>query len=81
MPTTALSSEDVGEGITILELLVKCGLVPSKGEGRRLVQQGGILAGDEKVASIDRVFSLDELKQGDLILRKGKKTFHRVVVK
>ena len=81
MPTTALSSEDVGEGITILELLVKCGLVPSKGEGRRLVQQGGILAGDEKVTSIDRVFSLDELKQGDLILRKGKKTFHRVVVK
>ncbi len=81
MPTTALSSEDVGEGITILELLVKCGLAPSKGEGRRLVQQGGILAGDEKVASIDRVFSLDELKQGDLILRKGKKTFHRVVVK
>ncbi len=81
MPTTALSSEDVGEGITILELLVKCGLTPSKGEGRRLVQQGGILAGDEKVASIDRVFSLDELKQGDLILRKGKKTFHRVVVK
>ena len=81
MPTTALSSEDVGEGITILELLVKCGLAPSKGEGRRLVQQGGILAGDEKVTSIDRVFSLDELKQGDLILRKGKKTFHRVVVK
>ena len=81
MPTTALSSEEIGEGIAILELLVKCGLAPSKGEGRRLVQQGGILAGDEKVASIDQVFSLDELKQGDLILRKGKKTFHRVVVK
>ena len=81
MPTTALSPEEIGEGIAILELLVKCGLAPSKGEGRRLVQQGGILAGDEKVTSIDRVFSLDELKQGDLILRKGKKTFHRVVVK
>jgi len=81
MPTTELSPEEIGEGIAILELLVKCGLAPSKGEGRRLVQQGGILAGDEKVASIDRVFSLDELKQGDLILRKGKKTFHRVVVK
>ena len=46
MPTTALSPEEIGEGIAILELLVKCGLAPSKGEGRRLVQQGGILAGD-----------------------------------
>ena len=81
MPTTELSPEEIGEGIAILDLLVKCGLAPSKGEGRRLVQQGGILAGDEKVASIDRVFSPDELKQGDLILRKGKKTFHRVVLK
>ena len=81
MPTTELSPEEIGEGIAILDLLVKCGLAPSKGEGRRLVQQGGILAGDEKVASIDRVFSPDELKQGDLILRKGKKTFHRVAVK
>ena len=81
MPTTELSPEEIGEGIAILDLLVKCGLAPSKGEGRRLVPQGGILAGDEKVASIDRVFSPDELKQGDLILRKGKKTFHRVAVK
>ncbi len=81
MPTTELSEAELGDGIPVLELLVRCGLVPSKGEGRRLVQQGGIVAGEEKISSIDRKFTPEELKQGDLILRKGKKTFHRVIVK
>ena len=81
MPTTELSAADVGDGIGVLELLVKCGLVPSKGEGRRLVQQGGIVAGNEKVSSIDRTFSAEEFANEGLILKKGKKTFHRVVVK
>ena len=81
MPTTELSAADVGDGIGVLELLVKCGLVPSKGEGRRLVQQGGVVAGNEKVSSIDRTFTADEFAGEGLILKKGKKTFHRVVVK
>ena len=81
MPTTELSAADVDDGIGVLELLVKCGLVPSKGEGRRLVQQGGVVAGSEKVSSIDRTFTADEFAGEGLILQKGKKTFHRVVVK
>ena len=81
MPTTELSAADVDDGIGVLELLVKCGLVPSKGEGRRLVQQGGVVAGSEKVSSIDRTFTADEFAGEGLILKKGKKTFHRVVVK
>ena len=81
MPTTELSAADIGDGIGVLDLMVKCGLVPSKGEGRRLVQQGGVVAGSEKVSSIDRTFTADEFAGEGLILKKGKKTFHRVVVK
>ena len=81
MPTTCLSRTEVGEGITILDLLVKTGLAPSKGEARRLVQQGGVMVNDEKIAAFDRTFSADAIAAGDFILRKGKKTFHRVTIR
>ena len=80
MPTTALSADEIGAGITILDLLVKTGLAPSKGEARRLVQQGGVTANDEKITAFDRAFAAADFT-GDFILKKGKKTFHRVVVK
>ena len=54
MPTTELTNDDFGGGsIDVLTLLVKCGLAASKGEARRLVQQGGVSVNDEKVAAID----------------------------
>lgn len=81
MPTTELSEEDLTDGsIAILDLLLKCGLVPSKGEGRRLVQQGGVVVNDEKVASIDVGFTAAQLKEG-LKIRKGKKVFHKAILK
>ena len=80
MPTTELSADEIGAGITILDLLVKTGLAPSKGEARRLVQQGGVTANDEKISTFDRTFTAADFS-GDFILKKGKKTFHRVIVK
>ena len=81
MPTTELDESALTDGkITVLDLLLACGLVPSKGEGRRLVQQGGIVVNDEKVGSIDAVFTADQLKAG-LKVRKGKKVFHKAVFK
>ncbi len=80
MPTTELSADEIGAGITILDLLVKTGLAPSKGEARRLVQQGGVTANDEKISAFDRTFAAADFS-GDFILKKGKKTFHRVIVK
>ena len=80
MPTTELSADEIGAGITILDLLVKTGLAPSKGEARRLVQQGGVTANDEKISAFDRTFAANDFS-GDFILKKGKKTFHRVIVK
>ena len=81
MPTTEFTAEELGEGIAILDLMVKTKLAPSKGEARRLVQQGGVMVNDEKVTAFDRTFTVADIQAGDFIIKKGKKTFHRVVVK
>ena len=72
MPTTELTEAQLADGkIAILDLMLACGLVPSKGEGRRLVQQGGVMVDDEKIDSIDACFTAEQLKAG-LKIRKGK---------
>ena len=81
MPTTELTGDDLGSGeINVLNLLVRCGLCASKGEARRLVQQGGVTVGDKKVDSIDASFGCQEFTGDGLIIRKGKKVFHRAVL-
>ena len=81
MPTSAFTAEEIGEGIAILDLMVKTKLAPSKGEARRLVQQGGVMVNEEKVTAFDRTFTVADFQNTDFIIKKGKKTFHRVVVK
>ncbi len=81
MPTTEFAADEIGDAITILDLMVKTKLAPSKGEARRLVQQGGVMINDEKIAAFDRAFTVADIQAGDFIIKKGKKTFHRVVVK
>ncbi len=81
MPTSEFAAADIGEGIAILDLMVKTKLAPSKGEARRLVQQGGVMVNDEKITAFDRTFTVADFLAGDFIIKKGKKTFHRVVVK
>ncbi|MEE1066436.1 MAG: tyrosine--tRNA ligase [Acutalibacteraceae bacterium] len=79
MPTTTLADEDFTDGkIDILEILVKTGITKSRGEGRRLVQQGGVSADDKKVADIGLSFTADQLKAEPVIIKKGKKIFHKV---
>ena len=81
MPTTELSADQLTDGaIGILNLLTACGLTKSNGEARRLVQQGGIFLEDEKVASIDVTVSEAQLKNG-VKLRKGKKVYHKAILK
>jgi tyrosyl-tRNA synthetase len=80
MPSTAISPAQLENGaIGLLALLVACGLAGSKGEGRRLVEQGGILLNDVKVSDIAAVVSAASLKDG-LIIRKGKKVHHRATM-
>ena len=82
MPTTELTGDDMGSGeINVLNLLVRCGLCASKGEARRLVQQGGVSINDAKVESIDASFDADSLAGEGVIIKKGKKIFHRAFMK
>ena len=82
MPTAELTEEDFTDGnIDILTMLVKSGLVPSKSEARRAVQQGGVAVDGEKVADIYAVFAKDALTGDGVVIKKGKKNFRKVVVK
>ena len=81
MPTTELNADNFVDGtILVSDLLVLGGLAPSKGEAKRLIQQGGILVNDEKVVQFNASVSADVFGDG-LIVKKGKKVFHRFVVK
>ena len=81
MPTTELTNDDFGGGsIDVLSLLVKCGLAASKGEARRLVQQGGVSVNDEKVSAIETTFGGEQFTGDGVIIKKGKKVFHRAVL-
>ena len=76
MPTTEISADDLTDGeIGILTLLVKAGLCPSNGEARRLVQQGGVTVNDEKITDPKTQYAP---AGGELIIKKGKKVFHKI---
>lgn len=81
MPTTEIAASEIpDDGITIVDLMMKCGLCASKGDARRLIQQGGVLANGEKVADPNMKFTADSLSEG-VKIRKGKKVFHKAIVK
>ena len=79
MPTSTLTDADFENGnINVLSMLVATGLCPSRGEARRLVQQGGVTIDDVKVASIDESLARERFEGEGVIVRMGKKVFHRV---
>lgn len=81
MPSTTLSAEDFVDGeITILDILVKTGLAKSKGEARRLVEQGGVSADDAKVMEFSFAVTKEKLSKKPVIIKKGKKVFHKITL-
>ena len=80
MPTTEISAEDVKDGISLAEIMLRCNLVSSKSEARKLAQQGGVSLDNEKVSDCNMIVTPDRLSQG-IIIKKGKKVFHKVIVK
>lgn len=81
MPTAVLSGEDFKEdSVDILSILVKSGLVPTRNEGRRAVEQGGVSVDGEKIGDIKTVFTKEQLKGEGLVVKRGKKNFRKVVV-
>lgn len=81
MPKTELTTDDLEDGsLDILALLIKAGIAKSRGEGRRLVQQGGVSVDGEKVKDFNQSYDEDALKKG-IVIKKGKKVFHKIVLK
>ncbi len=81
MPETELTADDLNDGsLTILDILLKAGLCPSKGEARRLVQQGGVSVDDAKVTDPFTAFDAAKLTEG-IVVKKGKKVYHKVTLK
>ncbi len=82
MPSVELSADDMQDGaIDILSLLVKGGLCASRNEARRAVEQGGVAAADEKVTDIKALFTAEQLSGDGIVVRRGKKTYKKVVLK
>ncbi len=77
MPTTKLTADQLPDGsIDVLSLLTVCGLISTRSDGRRLIQQGGLVINEEKITSIERSYTEADLRAG-LKIRKGKKVFHK----
>ena len=82
MPTTEIGEEELADdGIAILDLLIKCKLIPSKGEGKRLIQQGGISVDDNKITDMFHKLTKGDFEKGHVIIKKGKKVYHKTVLK
>ncbi|MBQ8228235.1 MAG: tyrosine--tRNA ligase [Clostridia bacterium] len=81
MPTTVLTDDDFEDGeISVIDVLVKSGIAKSKGEARRLIDQGGVSVDDVKVASIGEKLSKAKLADAPAIVKKGKKVFHKITL-
>lgn len=81
MPSTTLTEADFADGeIGILDLMKKCGLIPSNGEGRRLIQQGGVSVDDEKVTDVYAKIAKSDFEKGYVVIKKGKKVYHKAIL-
>lgn len=80
IPTTTLAAQDFQEGMDVLTLLKTTGLINSTSEGRRLIEQGGLLIQDEKISDFKQLITIADFKDQQLMIKKGKKGFHLVVL-
>lgn len=80
MPSAEISKSDMEAGVNVLDMLVTVKLCPSKSEARRLVQQNGLTINGEKVTAVDAVINTDYFKDNEMIVKKGKKTFLKLIL-
>ncbi len=79
VPTTEVSEDQIG--VSIVDLLVNTKIMPSKGEARRLIQQGGLTVNDEKVEDVNMTVALKDFVDGSMMIRRGKKNYNRIILK
>ena len=81
MPSYTLSKDDLTDGkIAVNDILFKAGMTKSKGEGRRLIEQGGVSVNDKKVASAVETVCADDFSDGSIIVKKCKKVFYKIIL-
>lgn len=81
MPSYTLSKDDLIDGkIAVNDILFKAGMTKSKGEGRRLIEQGGVSVNDKKVTSAVETVCADDFSDGSIIVKKGKKVFYKIIL-
>lgn len=80
MPSAEISKSEIVSGINVLDMLVNVKLCPSKSEARRLVQQNGLSINGEKVSGVDTIINSEYFKDGEMIVKKGKKTFLKLIL-
>ena len=78
VPTTELTKSELGEGMPVIDLMQKAGLIKSKSEGRRLIDQAGVSVNDLVVDDIGATVTEKDFEDGKLMIKKGKKTYHRI---
>ncbi|MGQ9859554.1 MAG: tyrosine--tRNA ligase [Thermodesulfobacteriota bacterium] len=81
IPTTEVPEDRLAQGVAASELLVEVGLCSSRGEARRLIAQGGAYKAGSRICSAEERIGLEDVGPEGLLLRKGKKTYHRVVIR
>ena len=82
IPSTEMAAAEFeGEGKGLISLLKETGLVPSNGEGRRAIEQGGVSVNGEKIADVKLFVTTDMFEDGELLIQKGKKKFHKIIIK
>lgn len=81
IPSTQVNRQRLEAGVNVIDLLLECGLVQSKSEGRRVIQQGGLTINDERIEDIELMVDASFLTQDRIAIRKGKKVHHHVVVR
>lgn len=78
MPTTELTKAELEEGLTVIDLMVKAKLIKTKSEGRRLIDQSGVTVNDNIVSDVNAAVSQSDFENGTLVIKKGKKIYHRI---
>lgn len=81
MPTTEIAFDKVEKGMDIISILIEANLASSKSDAKRLIDQGGVAVNGDKIESVGVIISLDNFDEGKLIIKKGKKIYHKVTIK
>jgi tyrosyl-tRNA synthetase len=80
VPSSSYNKDDVVEKVSIIDLFMDSGLCKSKSDARRLIQQGGAYINGDRVASFDQIIISEDIKEDEILLRAGKKKYHKIIL-